>query len=86
MPTDCPIDRRGAVLANHAVRPLVETDRAANLAGVEDRGDLAVRLLVQPEANLDAIFPGLEAMQIAIGNLGQRNAHLSILESHFGRG
>ena len=37
-----PIDRRGAVLADDAIRSFVETDRAADLAGVEYRGHFAV--------------------------------------------
>ena len=69
MPTDCALIGRGAVLADHAIGSLVEAHGAANLAGVEDRGDFAVRLLVEPEANLGPIFLGFKAMEIAVGNL-----------------
>ena len=80
MPDGLSVNRRGAVLANHAVRSLVEPDRAANLAGVKHRRNFAVGLLVQPEANRDAILPGLEAVKVAIGDLGQRNTDLAVAE------
>src|SRR5438270_10320905 len=45
-------DRARAHLADDSLRALVEPDRAADLAGVGDRDDLAVGLLVQQEADL----------------------------------
>src|SRR5471032_413116 len=74
------IDGRGAVFANYAVRSLVKTHRSANLAGIEDGGDFAVGFLVEPEANRGPIFFGLKAVEIAIRDLGQRNAYLPVLE------
>src|SRR6185369_17726189 len=59
--------------------------RSANLAGIEDGGNLAVGFLVEPEANRGPIFLGLETMEIAVGDLGEGNADLSTLESYFGR-
>src|SRR5260221_14715987 len=56
------IDGRGAVLANHSARPFVEAHGAANLAGIEYGGNFAVRLLVQPKANRNAILFGFEAV------------------------
>src|SRR5450755_3762598 len=79
------VDRRGAVLAHHAIWSLVETHRSANLAGVEYSCNFAIGFLVEPEANLGPMLFGLEAMKLAIRDLGQRNVDLSILESHFRR-
>ncbi len=67
------IDGRGAVLANHSVARLVKADRSANLAGIEHRSDFAIRLLIEPETNRRAVLLRLEAVQVAIGNLRQRN-------------
>ena len=75
------IDRRGAVFANHSVRSLVEPNRTANLAGIKHGRNFAVRLLVQPEANRNAILFGLEAVKVAIGDLGQGNAELAVAEA-----
>src|SRR5712692_951459 len=81
-----PVDGGGAVLANHSVLSLVEADWAANLAGIKYGSNFAVRFLVQPEANGRAILFGFEAVQIAVGNLGQGNAELAVGEGHFGCG
>ena len=72
------VDRSGAVLANHAVRSLVEPNRAANLAGIKHSRNFAVRFLIKPEANRAPILLGLETVQVAIGNLGQRNTELAV--------
>ena len=80
------IDGRSAVLAHDSIRSFVETYRAADLAGIEYRGNLPIGLLVEPEADRSPILPGLEAMQIAVSDLGEGNAHLPALEGHFGRG
>src|SRR4051794_12562402 len=67
------IDRRGAVLANYAVAVFVETDGAADLAGVEQAGDLAVGLLVEPETYFGVGDPHGIPVQITVGNLRDRN-------------
>src|SRR5258708_6816709 len=81
-----PVDGGGAVLANYPVGSLVEADGAANLAGIKHRSDSAIWLLIQPEADGDAVFSGLVAMQVSIGNLGQGNADLPVAEGYFGGG
>src|SRR5262249_6312299 len=74
------IDRRRAILTDHAIRTLVEPYCTADFARIKDAGDFAIRLLVEPEANLSPVFVGLEAMQVAIRNLSDRNADLSVRE------
>src|SRR4051812_10904299 len=61
--------RRSTVFADQTLRSLVITDRTADLAGVEYRGDLAVGLLIEQEADLGSTHLGRVTMQIAIGNL-----------------
>src|SRR5258708_2879114 len=48
------IDGCRAVLADYSGRTLVEAYRSANLTSIENRRNLAIRLLVQPETHLNA--------------------------------
>src|ERR1700732_287413 len=77
------IDRRGAVFADHSVRPFIEADAATDLAGVEEGGDFTVRFLVEPEADFDTAFPGFEAVEFAVVNLFQRDGDFAIDEADF---
>src|SRR5438445_8392400 len=74
------VDGRSTILADYAVRAFVESHAATNFAGVKYGGDFSVGFLIKPEANFSAVFPGGEAMKIAIRNLRQRNTRLSIRE------
>ena len=78
------INRCGTILAHHSVGPFVEADRAADFAGIENRGDFSVWFLVDLEANRRPVFMGGITMQISILNLRERNADLAVHKSHFG--
>ena len=75
VPTDCGLMGAAQFLQTTPLRALVESDRAANLAGIKHRGDLAIRLLIEPEADRGAVLLRLKAVQVAIRNLRQRNTH-----------
>ena len=49
--------------------PFIEAHGAADFAGVKNGGDLAVGLLIKPEADLLTVFIGGEAMKVAVRNL-----------------
>ena len=68
------IDRGGAVLAHQPIWPLEESNRPADLASVENRNYVSVRLFIKQKAYLCSIFACCISMQVAIGNLRQRNA------------
>src|SRR5437879_10613335 len=80
------IYRSSAILADHPVAFLIEAYRAADVAGVEYRGDLAVGLLIEPEADWRSILLGLIAVQIAVGDLRERDFDLPVCETNFCRG
>src|SRR3954471_14041183 len=80
------VDRRGAIFADEPLISLVIADGAAYLASVEHRGDLAVRLLIEQEADLGATHLRRVPMQVAIGNLRLRNRGLAVKKSDLGRG
>ncbi len=65
------VDGRSAVLADDAGGAFVEADRTADLAGIEHGGDLAVGLLVEPEADVDAVFAGAVEVDVAVRDLLQ---------------
>jgi len=48
------IDGSGAVLAHYAVRALIEAHGTADLAGIENGGDLSIWLLIEPETHVGA--------------------------------
>ena len=73
LPDRLRVDGRGTVLADDAVGPFIEAHGAANFAGVEHGGDLAVGLLIKPEADLLTVFIHGEAMKVAVRNLRQGN-------------
>ena len=75
------VDGGGAILADHAVGSFIKADAAADFAGVKQGGDFSIGLLVEPEADFDPAFFGLEAMQFAIVNLLQRDRNFAIDES-----
>src|ERR1700733_6033829 len=60
------INGRSAVLADHTVRTLVEAKRAADFAGIEQRGDFAIGLLIKPEAHFNTTLVCLVAMQLTV--------------------
>src|SRR5690242_5583781 len=74
------VDRRGTILTDDPARPFEKSHWTADLAGVEHRNHLAVRLLVQQETDVSSVFPRDEAVQISVRNLGQGNAYLPIAE------
>src|SRR2546427_6393137 len=80
------VDGGSAVPANHSIRALVEAHGATDLAGVKNRGDLAVGFLIQPETDVDAVHCGGEGVEIMIGNLGKRDGRLAIHKRYGGRG
>src|SRR5262245_43374675 len=63
------VDWRGAILAHHTARTLVEANRSTDLAGVKQRGDLAIGLLIEPEADFSAVFLRRKPVQIAVRDL-----------------
>src|SRR5277367_3638179 len=63
------INWSGTVLADHSMRTFVESDAATDLAGVEQRSNFAIRLLIEPEAHFNAAFFCLKAMEFAVINL-----------------
>src|SRR4051812_4238261 len=69
LPDSLRINGRGAIFADEPLISLVVPDRAAYLAGIQHRSYLAVRLLIEQEADLGAIHLRGVAMQIAIGHL-----------------
>src|SRR5205823_3038963 len=74
------IDRRSAVLAGYACSALVEAYRAADRAGIIDRGYLAVRLAIEQEADLCALYRGAVAVQVAVRNRCFGNNDLTVDE------
>ena len=64
----------------------METHGATDLAGVKNRGDLAVGFLIQPETDVDAVLCGGEGVEITIGNLGKPDGRLAIHKRYGGRG
>src|ERR1700757_3213720 len=68
------INGRSTILADHAIGSFEESHRAADLAGIENRGNLAIWLLIEPEADFDLTFLRGEPMQISVRHLGERNA------------
>src|SRR5215467_8184298 len=72
------IDGRCTVFAHYPIRPFVEPYAAADLAGVEYRREVSIRLLVKPEPYLSAILSCGKTMQVSIRNLRQRNDRLPI--------
>ncbi len=86
VPTDCGLIGAAQFLQTTPFAALVKPDRPANLASVEHGRDLAVRLLIQPEADRRPILLRLEAVQVAIRNLRQRNTHAPVGERNFGSG
>src|SRR5690348_852414 len=75
------VDRRGTVFAHDSTWSLEEAYRTANLAGVEYRDHFTVRFFVEQEANVSSAFPRDVAVQVAIRNLDQRNAHCTVAET-----
>jgi hypothetical protein len=61
----------------------IEACAAADLAGVEEGSDFSVRLLVQPEADFNPSFVGLEAVKFAVVNLFQRDGDFAVDEADF---
>src|SRR5438094_9958504 len=72
------VDGRSTILADYAVRAFVESHAPTHFAGVIYGRDLAVGLLIKPEAYFIAAFIGGEAMKIAFRHLPQWKTHLSI--------
>src|ERR1051325_11736787 len=63
------IHRRRAIFANDPGESLIETHGSANLTGVEDGSNLAIRFLVKPETNLNPVLDRRITMEITIRNL-----------------
>ena len=84
MPTDCGLIGAAQFLQMMPLRTFVEADRAADFAGVEQGGDLAVGLLVDPEADFDFADFGFEAVQVAVVDLIERHGHFAVHERDFG--
>src|SRR5271154_1793427 len=57
------VDGSGAILADHAMRALIEPDAAADLAGIEQSRNLSIGLLIEPETDFYTAFVRLEAME-----------------------
>src|ERR1700733_5844149 len=77
------VDGRGAILAGHTLRGLVEANWAANFAGVENSRDLAIWFLIEQESNFKPMFSCGKAMQVAVVDRLQRNGNLAIDEGDF---
>src|SRR5437879_12810479 len=77
------IDRSSAVLADHTVAFFIEAYRAADFAGVEYRGDLAVGFLIEPEADWRSILLRLVTVQIAVDDLRERQLDLPVGQTTF---
>ncbi len=71
MPTDCGLMGAAQFLQ---ITPcaLVEADRPADFAGVKNRRNFAVGLLIKEEAHFESMFGGGEAVQVAVIDRLQR--------------
>src|SRR5436309_12455652 len=57
---------RGAIFANQSGAGAIESDRAADLASIEDGSNVAIRLLIKEKAYFGAVDLGCIAVQVAI--------------------
>ena len=70
------INRRAAIPADHALAFLAVTGSAANLAGIQRHGVIAILFMNHKKANHGAVHLGLVEMQAGIGKIGKRDANL----------
>src|SRR5258708_7214746 len=63
------VDRGRAVLTDDSLSALVKADAAANLAGVEDGGYLAIRFAIKQKSYFGSVDAGTVTAQIAFGQI-----------------
>src|SRR5258707_14247661 len=63
------VDRGRAVLTDDSLSALVKADAAANLAGVEDGGYLAIRVAIKQKSYFGSVDAGTVTAQIAFGQI-----------------
>src|SRR5579884_3752942 len=78
------IDWRSAILADQAIGAFYEADRSAYFARVEKSNNVSVRFAIEQKAHLGSFLARRVSMQVAIGNLGKRDAHRTIREADLG--
>src|SRR5437763_2817840 len=79
------IDGRSTVLAGNSGGAFVETDRAADQAGIIDRGYLAVGFAIKQKPYLCAFHHGAVAVQVAVRNRRVGNNDLTVRERDISR-